>query len=161
VGTFTGGSLADWLSRGRNDRRWYLWLPAIGTFLCVPLQFFAYLSPDRSIVPPAFAAMTFMASGFFGPSFAMTQAISPLRMRSVATSLLLLVQAVIGQGIGPWLTGSVSDSLRASMGRLAPLLAGLRWLGERLGGPALLHRREVAATGSRWDGATVVLARLG
>jgi len=116
LGTFTGGSLADSLSKGRNDRRWYLWVPAIGTFLCVPLQFFAYLSPDKSIVLPVFAAMTFMASVFFGPSFAMTQAISPLRMRSVATSLLLLVQTVIGQGIGPWLTGYISDSLRASVG---------------------------------------------
>jgi MFS family permease len=116
VGTFTGGSLADWLSRGRNDRRWYLWVPSIATFLCVPLQFFAYLSPDMSIVLPVFAAMTFMASVFFGPSFAMTQAISPLRMRSVATSLLLLVQTVIGQGIGPWLTGYISDALRPSTG---------------------------------------------
>ena len=34
--------------------------------------------------------MTFMAAVFFGPSFAMTQAIATLRMRSVATSLLLL-----------------------------------------------------------------------
>jgi hypothetical protein len=37
-------------------------------------------------------------------------------MRSVATSLLLLVQTLIGQGIGPWLAGFVSDSLRPSMG---------------------------------------------
>jgi MFS family permease len=129
VGTFTGGYLADRLSKHRNDRRWYLWVPAIATFLCVPLQFFSYLSPDRSIVLPAFAAMTFMASVFFGPSFAMTQAISPLRMRSVATSLLLLVQTVIGQGIGPWLTGYVSDAFRPSMGggslRYSLVLVGL------------------------------------
>ncbi len=129
VGTFAGGSLADWLSKHRNDRRWYLWVPALATFLCVPLQFVAYLSPATSIVLPAFAAMTFMASVFFGPSFAMTQAISPLRMRSVATSLLLLVQTVIGQGIGPWLTGYVSDALRPSFGaaslRYSLVLVGL------------------------------------
>src|SRR3954463_11754512 len=29
VGTFTGGFLADRLSRRRNDRRWYLWVPGI------------------------------------------------------------------------------------------------------------------------------------
>ena len=45
--------------------------------------------------------------------------------------------------------------------RLAPLFAGPRPVGERLGRPALRHRREVAATGSGWDGATVVLARFG
>jgi hypothetical protein len=73
--------------------------------------------------------MTFMASVFFGPSFAMTQAISPLRMRSVATSLLLLVQTVIGQGIGPWLTGYVSDAFHVSLGaaslRYSLVLVGL------------------------------------
>ena len=117
VGTFAGGFLADKLSKGKNDRRWYMWVPGIATLLCVPFQFFAYLSPDKSIVLPTFGAMTFMAAVFFGPSFAMTQSIATLRMRSVATSLLLLVQTLIGQGIGPWLAGFLSDKLAPSMGR--------------------------------------------
>ncbi len=117
VGTFAGGYLADKLSTTTHDRRWYLWVPGIATLLCVPCQFFVYLSPARSVMLPMFGAMTFMAAVFFGPSFAMTQAISPLRMRSVATSLLLLVQTLIGQGIGPWLAGFVSDRLVPSFGR--------------------------------------------
>jgi MFS family permease len=116
VGTFAGGFLADRLSRSRNDRRWYLWVPGIATFLCVPFQFAAYLAGDMSVVLPMFGAMQFMAAVFFGPSFAMTQAIATLRMRSVATSLLLLLQTLIGQGIGPWLAGVISDQLRPSMG---------------------------------------------
>ena len=68
---------------------------------CVPFQFVAYLSPICRVVLPAFGAMMFMAAVFFGPSFAMTQALATLRMRSVATSLLLFVQTLIGQGIGP------------------------------------------------------------
>jgi len=129
VGTFAGGFLADRLSRSKNDRRWYLWVPGIATLACVPFQFFAYLSPDLSVVLPMFGAMTFMAAVFFGPSFAMTQAISPLRMRSVATSLLLLVQTLIGQGIGPWLAGFISDRLKPSMAvaslRYALVIVGL------------------------------------
>jgi len=117
VGTFAGGYLADKLSKTTNDRRWYLWVPGLATLLCVPFQFFVYLSPSRSVMLPTFGAMTFMAAVFFGPSFAMTQAISPLRMRSVATSLLLLVQTLIGQGIGPWLAGVVSDKLAPAFGR--------------------------------------------
>jgi len=99
-----------------NDRRWYLWVPGIATLLCVPFQFATYLPRNLSLVLPMFGAMTFMAAVFFGPSFAMTQAISPLRMRSVATSLLLLVQTLIGNGIGPWVAGYVSDYLKPSMG---------------------------------------------
>jgi MFS family permease len=117
VGTFAGGYLADRLSKSRGDRRWYLWVPGIATFLCVPCQFVAYLSPNLRLVIPMFGAMTFMAAVFFGPSFAMTQALATLRMRSVATSLLLLVQTLIGQGIGPWLAGFVSDALAPSLGR--------------------------------------------
>ena len=129
VGTFAGGFLADRLSKSKNDRRWYLWVPGIATLACVPFQFVAYLSPNLSLVLPMFGAMTFMAAVFFGPSFAMTQAISPLRMRSVATSLLLLVQTLIGQGIGPWLAGFISDRLKPSMAtaslRYALVLVGL------------------------------------
>ncbi len=129
VGTFAGGYLADRLSRTRNDRRWYLWVPGLATLLCVPFQFAAYLPDNRSLVLPMFGAMTFMSAVFFGPSFAMTQAISPLRMRSVATSLLLLLQTLIGQGIGPWIAGFVSDRLRPSMGgaslRYALVIVGI------------------------------------
>jgi len=130
VGTFFGGYLADRLSRGQDgDRRWYLWVPGIATLLCVPFQFVAYLSPNMSLVLPMFGAMTFMAAVFFGPSFAMTQAIATLRMRSVATALYLLIQTLIGQGIGPWLAGYISDSLKPSMGaaslRYALVIVGL------------------------------------
>src|SRR4051812_34941616 len=92
LGTFVGGVMADRLSKSRGDRRWYLWVPGIATLLCVPLQFAAYLPNSMSFVLPMFGVMTFFSAVFFGPSFAMTQAISPLGMRSVATSLLLLVQ---------------------------------------------------------------------
>jgi MFS family permease len=130
IGTFFGGYLADWLSRGQGgDRRWYLWVPGIATLLCVPFQFVAYLSPDMSLVLPMFGVMTFMAAVFFGPSFAMTQAIATLRMRSVATALYLLIQTLIGQGIGPWLAGYISDTLKPSMGtaslRYALVIVGL------------------------------------
>jgi hypothetical protein len=44
----------------------------------------------------------------------MTQALATLRMRSVATSLLLFIQTLIGNGLGPSVTGLISDLLNAS-----------------------------------------------
>jgi MFS family permease len=114
-GTFLGGFAADRLSARSGDRRWYLWIPGAATLLCVPFQFFAYLSPDLTIVLPSFVGLMFMAAVFFGPSFAMTQALATLRMRSVATSLLLFIQTLIGNGLGPSVTGFISDWLRPSM----------------------------------------------
>ena len=114
VGTFLGGFAADRLSVRQNDRRWYLWVPGVATLLCVPFQFLAYLSTDRAVVLPSFVGLMFMAAMFFGPSFAMTQALATLRMRSVATSLLLFIQTLIGYGLGPSITGLISDQLRGS-----------------------------------------------
>lgn len=113
-GTFFGGVLADRLSSRFKDRRWYMWVPGIATLLCVPFQFMAYLSPNLVVVLPSFVGLMFMAAVFFGPSFAMTQALATLRMRSVATSLLLFIQTLIGFGLGPSVTGFISDQLAPS-----------------------------------------------
>jgi predicted MFS family arabinose efflux permease len=113
-GTFLGGFLSDRLSVRFKDRRWYMWVPGIATLCCVPFQFLAYLSPDRAVVLPSFVGLMFMAAVFFGPSFAMTQALATLRMRSVATSLLLFIQTLIGNGLGPSVTGLISDLLSPS-----------------------------------------------
>jgi MFS family permease len=114
LGTFLGGFAADRLSRSKKDRRWYLWVPGIATLLCVPFQFLAYLSPNLSVALPSFVGLMLMAAVFFGPSFAMTQALASLRMRSVATSLLLFIQTLIGNGFGPSITGFISDRLAPS-----------------------------------------------
>jgi MFS family permease len=114
LGTFFGGVAADRLSVLRNDRRWYLWVPGIATLLCVPFQFLAYLSPGLAVTLPSFVGLMFMAAVFFGPSFVMTQSLATVRMRSVATSLLLFIQTLIGNGLGPSTTGKISDWLKPS-----------------------------------------------
>ena len=117
LGTFLGGFLGDRLSVRFDDRRWYLWLPAGATLIMVPFQFYAYLAHSLPVYMTAFAIMTVLASFFFGPSFAMTQGLATVRMRAVATSLLLFIQTMIGQGIGPLLAGTISDYLQPVYGR--------------------------------------------
>ena len=112
VGTFVGGVAADRLSTWSNDRRWYLLVPGIATLVMVPFHWVTYLYPSLSVAFPAFCVTMLLAAVFFGPSFAMTQALASLRMRSVATSLLLFVQTLIGFGIGPWAVGAISDWLK-------------------------------------------------
>jgi predicted MFS family arabinose efflux permease len=133
LGTFLGGVAADRLSAWTNDRRWYLLVPGMSTLVMVPFHWVTYLHPSMSVAFPAFCVMTFLAAVFFGPSFAMTQALAALRMRSVATALLLFVQTLIGFGIGPWATGAISDWLQPA-GMSLPLVGlvgqgtdSLRW----------------------------------
>jgi predicted MFS family arabinose efflux permease len=133
IGTFVGGVAADRLSIWRNDRRWYMLVPGIATLVMVPFQFVTYLHPSMAVAFPAFCVTMLLAAIFFGPSFAMTQALAALRMRSVATSVLLFVQTLIGFGLGPWAVGQISDWLQPS-GMTLPLLGvvgqgtdSLRW----------------------------------
>ncbi|OGT70526.1 MAG: hypothetical protein A3I78_02865 [Gammaproteobacteria bacterium RIFCSPLOWO2_02_FULL_56_15] len=116
IGTFLGGYLSDRISTRRNDRRWYLWVPGIACLVMVPLQWVAYLSPNLSLVMALFAVLMILASLFFGPSFAMTQALATLRTRAVAISILLFMQTLIGMGLGPLFVGMISDALESTAG---------------------------------------------
>lgn len=117
LGSFAGGYFADRLSARTHDRRWYMWVPAAACLLMVPVQFLAYLSPDLTLaVPAAFSIMFVLASMFFGPSFAVAQSLATSRMRSVAASVLLFIQTMIGLTLGPAIVGLVSDALHAERG---------------------------------------------
>ncbi len=116
AGTFLGGYAADKMSVRKNDKRWYLWVPGVACLVMVPFQTVAYLSGDLTVALQSFSAMTFLAAVFFGPSFTMTQSLATLRMRSVATSLLLFIQTLIGYGLGPLVAGNISDRLVPTYG---------------------------------------------
>src|SRR5882724_5678841 len=92
IGTLLGGYLADSLSVTSGDRRWYMWVPGYATLAMVPFQFSAYLGSSLWVVIPSFSIMLILGSMFFGPSFALSQGLATVRMRSVATSLVLFAQ---------------------------------------------------------------------
>lgn len=125
VGTLLGGYLADRLSARTNDRRWYLWVPGCATLIMVPFQFVSYLASGLSLAIPSFCVMYVLAAMFFGPSFAMTQALVTVRMRAIAASILLFVQTLIGLGLGPWFVGLISDYLTPVHGEADSLAYGL------------------------------------
>jgi len=159
-GTFLGGVAADKLGTWNNDRRWYMWVPGIATLVMVPFHLVTYLHPSMSLAFPAFCVTMLLAAVFFGPSFAMTQALAALRMRSVATSILLFVQTLIGFGIGPWAVGQISDLLQPS-GLTLPLLGvvgqgsdSLRW------GLVIVGLVNVWAAAHYFHGARFLLADL-
>jgi MFS family permease len=53
---------------------------------------------------------------YLAPVLGQTQSLVSLRMRAVASSLLILILNVVGLLLGPALTGLLSDLLRASQG---------------------------------------------
>ena len=116
IGTFLGGYLADKLADRFDDRRWYMWVPGWSTIIMVPFQFVAYLYGGIWAVIPSLMVVSILGGMYLGPSFAMTQALVSLRMRAVASAILLFMLNIIGMGMGPYLVGVASDLLSADMG---------------------------------------------
>ncbi|MFP6805596.1 MAG: MFS transporter [Pseudomonadales bacterium] len=143
IGTFGGGYISDKLSDKTGDRRWYLWVPLISTVFMVPFQFTAYLSDSLYAVIPSLLVVSILGGMYLGPSFAMTQGLVTLRMRAVASAILLFILNIIGMGLGPYFVGIASDLLSPSfqtdslryalcIAVLANLWAGTHyWLGAK------------------------------
>jgi predicted MFS family arabinose efflux permease len=122
LGTFLGGYLGDRLAR--RDGRWYVWLPAIATIVAIPFSLFFYLWSDYAVAMVVAIVPAMLGAYYLAPTFALTQAMVGLRMRAMAASIMLFIINLIGMGLGPQLTGVLSDVLNAYTGLGAE---SLRW----------------------------------
>ncbi len=126
-GTFMGGYLADKLAV--YDTRWRMWVLVIAIVLSIPFSIGFYLHPDKWTAIAFYLFPVLVGSIYLGPTFAMTQGLVPLRMRSAASAILLFIINMIGLGLGPLAIGMLSDALTPSMGsdalRWAMLIVGL------------------------------------
>lgn len=111
IGTFAGGYLGDKLSARFDDRRWYMYISGISTVILVPFQLVAYLHGELWAVLGALFVVSILGGVFLGPSFAIAHALVTVRMRAVASALLLFLLNIIGMGLGPYVVGILSDLL--------------------------------------------------
>jgi len=112
AGTFLGGYLGDRL--GKRDMRWYLWLPGLATLISVPFSAFVYIDSEPYAALWVLAIPYFLGAYYLGPTFSLTQGMVGLRMRALASSILLFILNIIGLGLGPQFTGIASDVLHAT-----------------------------------------------
>jgi len=114
TGVFAGGWLADRL--GARDRAWYAKLPAIAWLITAPtfaaglLTHNAVLAWFFLLIPNALNIL------WLGPVIAAVQHLVPQRMRATASASFLLINNLIGLGVGPFLIGRLSDALKHSYG---------------------------------------------
>ncbi len=109
AGTLLGGWMADRLAL--RDQRWYVWLPALATVISVPFSAAVYLVPSYAVALGIFVVPSLLGAYYLGPTFALTQGLAGLRMRALASSILLFILNLIGMGLGPSATGIISDVL--------------------------------------------------
>lgn len=108
AGTYLSGLIADRLSKG-GDLRWYMWTVALIALISFPFAIAQFLTTHDRLVFLFFLLPAFAGSAFMGPCFAMTQVLVSLRMRAVASAMLLFILNLIGMGLGPQTVGILSD----------------------------------------------------
>ena len=117
VGAMFCGKLCDKLTQ--RDERWQLRLAAIGTLCAVPSGIGVFLWPEADFwmlgsIKVPYAMAFALAFGFFGSWFATLSYSAVSQMvksseRSVSAALLNLFMTLLGVGMGPLVTGVLSD----------------------------------------------------
>ena len=120
IGMFCGGYFADRL--GAHDERWRVWVIAVSFFGTVITGLGQLLAGDLMLsLGFGFLAAIFQIA-YYGPIVAVIQTLVTARQRAFAGALLLLVFNIVGLGLGPFLTGALSDYLAPGLGA-----DSLRW----------------------------------
>ncbi|NIJ65875.1 putative MFS family arabinose efflux permease [Sphingomonas leidyi] len=114
AGVFAGGWFADRL--GKGDRAWYAWLPAIAWLLTAPLFAIGFLTSNPWIAWPLLIIPNGLNILWLGPVTTAVQHMVPQHMRATASGSFLLINNLIGMGLGPLLMGFLSEELKASYG---------------------------------------------
>ncbi|MEM1153236.1 MAG: MFS transporter [Pseudomonadota bacterium] len=120
AGTFAGGVLSDKLANRSGDLRWHLWVPLYSTLIAIPFYLLTFLLMESGTgAALSWFVPAFVGGMYLGPCLSMTHGLVGLRMRAVASAILFFVINLIGLGLGPLLTGLLSDMLRPHYGEEA------------------------------------------
>ena len=113
-GVLLGGYLGDRF--GREDRRAYAWAPAAAWAITAPLFAAGLMTNDLTfawlllLIPNALNIL------WLGPTVTAVQHLVPAPMRATASGCFLLINNLIGLGVGPLLIGALSDASKARLG---------------------------------------------
>ncbi len=127
AGVFAGGWLADRL--GQSDRRWYARLPAIAWLITAPTFAIGLLAPDPWIAWPLLLIPNALNILWLGPVVTAIQHLVPQPMRSTASASFLLINNLIGLGVGPTLIGALSELFKERFGTEALRYASVSVVG--------------------------------
>ena len=109
ISTFASGFLADWIAKGRIN---YLWIvPTCALSLSLP----AAIGIEFGLTDGLVVAFTMLLGFTLGTHYAAPRAVivsvTPARMRGSVSSIEQLMVNLFGAGMGPLITGFISDSV--------------------------------------------------
>jgi MFS family permease len=114
AGVFAGGWFADRL--GAMDRGWYAKLPAIAWLVTAPTFVAGFFAPNLWLAWILLLIPNALNILWLGPVTTAVQHLVPAPMRATASATFLLINNLIGLGVGPLLIGGLSERLKATYG---------------------------------------------
>lgn len=114
IGIYLGGWLSDRL--GQRDPRMRLRVLTFGGLIFVPTALAQYLVESTNL-SLALGALAFALLPFYyGPVVAVPQLLVAPNMRALTSAVTLLVTNLVGLGLGPTVTGFISETLIVNFG---------------------------------------------
>ena len=153
VGIFFSGQITDWAAQ--RDARWAVWIPAAGLLIATPLYIAGFLFSSKPIAMAFLLVAPALQYLYLGPTMGLMHNLVTPRMRATATAILYLAVNLFGLGLGPPITGFLSDRFSAAF--LADNLA-TRCQPGNLAARTDELCRTAAATSIRWALVVVTLA---
>ena len=114
LATYLAGHLADRL--GRGDQRWYAWVPALAALAPLTLAPICFLARDTGVALAAAIVPLSLTAAFIGPTITVVQRLVPVRSRATAVATLILIDNIVGLGLGPQFVGLASDLWKPALG---------------------------------------------
>lgn len=113
-GMLLGGFLSDKMAA--RDVRWMAWIPALVLLFAMPFYLTALFANDMVTMAVLIGIGGFFMSSSFAPGIGIVQTVVRSDERALASALLFLFTSVLGLGVGPALSGWLSDMLRPTYG---------------------------------------------
>ena len=114
IGSLAGGSLCDLLVR--RDKRWIAWFPAVGYALAAVPSTLMFLIDDMTLFLFVSTLSGILLYASLPAAFSAVHAVCGSARRATAIALVLFFGNLLGFGLGPVITGALSDLFSASMG---------------------------------------------
>ena len=114
TGSLLGGTIAD--AAIRRDPRWLTRLCVAGLFLAWPLHLLAFWTANVTVTFVALFVAVVILSGVVPSQYAALHMVCGSVRRATSISIALLLVNLVGLGLGPIVTGALSDHFGASLG---------------------------------------------
>ncbi len=117
-GPILGGYVGDILAK--KNPKWRAWLPAIAGLICLPIYFICVIMTTSFLPFIALFCLGYFIFLFATPStLALMQLSVRPGQRASALAIAMLLNNLIGQAIGAFLVGSLSDALAPAYGNMS------------------------------------------